>query len=84
MAAKGSQCVCPEDTVAVPDLADCLIRLGFGLNVASLIMKAIVIVVLLWKEAVGLVASAYIDDIYVNENVMPTTHVREHLARFGL
>ena len=29
-------------------------------------------------------ASAYIDDIYINEDVMPVTHVREHLARFGL
>ena len=31
----------------------------------------------------GHMASAYIDDIYVNEDVMPVTRVREHLARFG-
>ena len=47
-------------------------------------MKATVSVVLLQEEAVGHAASAYTDDIYVNEDVMPTTHVREHLARFGL
>ena len=46
--------------------------------------KAIVSPVLLQEEAVGHVASAYINNIYVNEDVMPATHVREHLARFGL
>ena len=47
-------------------------------------MKAIVSIVLLQEEAVGHAASAYIDDIYVNEDVMPATCVREYLARFGL
>ena len=56
----------------------CLTRLGFGLNVAPLIMKAIVSAVLSQEEAADHAASAYIDDIYVN-----ATHVREHLARFG-
>ena len=46
--------------------------------------KAVVSTVLLQEEAVGHVASVYIDDIYVNEDVMPSTCVREHLARFGL
>ena len=32
----------------------------------------------------GHAASTYMNDIYVNEDVMPATHVREHLARFGL
>ena len=40
--------------------------------------------VLSQKEAVSHVASAYIDDIYVNKDVIPVTRVREHLARFGL
>ena len=62
----------------------CLTRLGFGLNVAPLIMKAIVSTVLSQQEAVGHVASAYINDIYVNENVMPVTRMREHLVKFGL
>ena len=47
-------------------------------------MKAIISAVLLQEEAVGHTASAYIDNIYVNEDVMPATSVREHLARFGL
>ena len=58
--------------------------LGFGFNVAPHIMKAIVRAVLLQKEAVGHAASAYINDIYVNEDVMPVTHVKERQARFGL
>ena len=61
-----------------------LIRLGLGLNVAPLIMKAIVSAVLSQEEAVGHAAFAYIDDIYFNEDVMSATCVREHLARFGL
>ena len=71
-------------TVKIGRQKYCLTHLGFGLNVAPLIMKAIVSVVLLQVEAVGHMASAYIDDIYVNEDVMPATRVREHLARFGL
>ena len=47
-------------------------------------MKAIVSAVLSQEEAFDHAASAYINDIYVNEDVMPTTCVREHLARFGL
>ena len=47
-------------------------------------MKAIVSTVLLWEEAVEHAASAYIDDIYVNEDVVPATCIREHLAQFGL
>ena len=42
-------------------------------------MKAIVNTVLSQEEAVGHVASAYIDDIYVNKDVVPTTCVREDL-----
>ena len=62
----------------------CLTRLRFGLNVVPLVMKAIVSAVLSQEEAVERTASAYINDIYVNENVVPVTHVREHLAQFGL
>ena len=46
-------------------------------------MKVIVSMVLLQEEAVGCTASAYIDDIYINEDV-PATHIREHQAKFGL
>ena len=73
----------PFQTVKIGRQRYCLTRLWFGLNVAPLIMKVLVSAVLSWVEAVGHTASAYIDDIYVNEDVMPVTCVREHLARFG-
>ena len=62
----------------------CLRHLGFGLNVALLTMKAIISTVLAQEETVGCMASVYIDNIYINEEVMPATHIREHLAQFGL
>ena len=74
----------PFQTVKIGGQGYSVTRLGFGLNVAPLIMKAIVSTVLSQDEAVGHTASAYINDIYVNEDVMPATHIREHLARFGL
>ncbi len=54
----------------------CLTHLGFGLNVAPLIMKAIISMVLAQEETVGCTVSAYIDDMYINEDLMPVTHVR--------
>ncbi len=47
-------------------------------------MKAIVSVVLSQEEAVGCGASAYINDIYVNKEVVLSTRIRELLAKFGL
>ena len=74
----------PYQTVKIDGKRYCLTSLGFGLNVASLIMKGIFSAVLSQEEAVGHAASAYIDDIYVNEDVVAATRVREHLAQFGL
>ncbi|KFD50237.1 hypothetical protein M513_08865 [Trichuris suis] len=52
-----------------------LTRLGFSLNVALTVMKAVV-------ERKG--ASAYIHDIFVNEDVVEANRVITHLARYGL
>ena len=62
----------------------CLTWLGFGLNVVPLIIKAIISLVLAQDETVSCAASAYIDDIFINEDVAPATRFREHLAQFGL
>ena len=62
----------------------CLTRLGFGLNVAPLVMKAILTYVLGQDEEVKQGASAYVDDIYINEDIVAVRRVRDHLARFGL
>ena len=75
---------CPYQTVKIDGKRYCLTCLGFGLNVAPLIMKAIVSAVMSQEEAMGRAASADIDDSYVNKDVVPATCIREHLAQFGL
>ena len=62
----------------------CLTRLGFGLNVVPQIMKTIVSAVLTQEETVEKAMSAYLDDIYINEDVSPALHIQAKLAHFGL
>lgn len=57
---------------------------GFGLNVAPLLMKAILNFVLAPDPVVRGGTSAYIDDIFVNEYVVEAITVRAHLQNFGL
>uniref|UniRef100_A0A5S6Q4C2 Uncharacterized protein n=1 Tax=Trichuris muris TaxID=70415 RepID=A0A5S6Q4C2_TRIMR len=74
----------PYQTVMYKGRRYCLTRLGFGLNVAPLIMKAVLNCVLSQDSTVKKGTSAYIDDILVNEDVVKATRVERHLARFGL
>lgn len=74
----------PYQTVILKGQRYCLTRLGFGLNVATLIMKAVIDAVLSQDEAIANATSAYIDDIYVNENLIPVTHVRYLLSKYEL
>ena len=60
----------PFQTVKIGGQRYCRTRLGFGLNVAPLIMKAIVSAVLSQEEA-------SIDNIYVNEDVMPRLECKD-------
>lgn len=62
----------------------CLTRLGFGLNMAPQIMKAIISAVLSQEETVKEGMSMYTDDIYANEDIMSSQQVRAKLAQFGL
>ncbi|KFD60064.1 hypothetical protein M514_10275 [Trichuris suis] len=48
----------------------CLTRLGFGLNVAPLVMKAVLACALSMDPDVKRGTSAYIGDILVNEDVV--------------
>ena len=61
----------------------CLTRLGFGLNVAPLVMKAVLNRVLSQDPDVRRGTSAYIDDILVNEDIISASRVQEHLMTFG-
>lgn len=62
----------------------CLTRLGFGLNVAPVIMKAVMDKVLSQDERIWKGTSSYIDDIFVNEDIVSVQVVLEHLKMYGL
>ena len=62
----------------------CLTRLGFGLNVAPSVMKAVLATVLKQDETVDRATSAYLDDIMVNEDITSVASVESHLLQFGL
>ena len=62
----------------------CLTRLGFGLSAAPRIMTAVLRKVLSEDPEVAAGTDSYIDDIIVNEDVVSSERVRQHLARFGL
>ena len=51
---------------------------------APQIMKAIIGAVLSQEEKVKEGTSAYFDDIYVNEDIVSSLHVKAKLAQFGL
>ncbi|KAG0725639.1 hypothetical protein GWK47_038205 [Chionoecetes opilio] len=74
----------PYQTVMFRGQRYCLTRLGFGLNVAPLVMKAVLNCVLSEDPDVRRGTSAYIDDILVNEDVVKTSRVEDHLRNFGL
>ena len=47
-------------------------------------MKTIVSAVLFQEKMVEKAMSAYLDDIYINENASPALHIRVKLTQFGL
>lgn len=61
----------------------CLTRLGFGLNVAPLVIKPVLNCVLFKNSVVEKGTYAYIDDILVNEDIVKASRVEQHL-RYGL
>ena len=62
----------------------CLTRMGFGLNVVPFIMQTIVDAILTKDKRIQRAISAYIDDVYVDESIVPAKRVKEHLCSFGL
>ena len=79
-----SETMWPFQTVVFAGRRNCLTRLGFGLNVAPQIMKTIDNAVLSQQETIKEGTSAYLDDIYMNEDVVSSSRVRSQLAKFGL
>ncbi|MEL7523245.1 MAG: reverse transcriptase domain-containing protein, partial [Cyanobacteria bacterium J06553_1] len=74
----------PYQTVIVRGQRYCLTRLGFGLNVAPLVMKAVLNAVLGQNDVIRAGTSAYVDDVMVREDVVAVKDVVAHLNKFGL
>ena len=74
----------PFQTVIFRGQRYCLTRLGFGLNVAPSIMKAVLAKVLSQDDTIQQATSPYLDDVFVNENVASAQQVEHHLSQFGL
>lgn len=74
----------PYQTVMFRGRRYCLTRLGFGLNIAPAVMKAILATVLAEDKEIQAAASPYVDDIYVNESLVSVNRVQSHLLQFGL
>ncbi|XP_037069745.1 uncharacterized protein LOC119091199, partial [Pollicipes pollicipes] len=74
----------PYRTVMVRGQRYCLTRLGFGLNVAPLIIKAVFRAVLAEDADMQRAVLPYVDGLLVDENIMSADRVVRHFARFGL
>ena len=74
----------PFQTVIFRGRRYCLTRLGFGLNVAPNIMKAVLAKVLSQDDTIQQATSPYLDDVFVNEDVASAEQVEHHLSQFGL
>ena len=74
----------PFQTVIFRGQRYCLTRLGFGLNVAPNIMKAVLAEVLSQNDVIQQATSPYLDDVFVNEDVASSQQVEGHLSKFGL
>ena len=61
-----------------------LCQLGFGLNCAPEIMKAVVSKVLSLDDTIRAATDHYYDDIIVDLNVTSVERVQEHLLKYGL
>ncbi|XP_043237710.1 uncharacterized protein LOC122389602 [Amphibalanus amphitrite] len=74
----------PYQTVIVGGVRYCLTRMGFGLSVSPCVMKSVLDLVVSQDSDVQRAVSTYIDDVLVDEAVLPAEKVAEHLKRFGL
>jgi ribonuclease HI len=84
MQIKVHESLWPFQTVVFRGRRYCLTRLGFGLNIAPQVMKTVIAKALERNEKVLSAASPYVDDIYVDESVLPASAVKEHLLNYGL
>ena len=74
----------PYQTVMFRGRRHCLTRMAFGMSLSPSVMKAVLETVIGQDERVRAAVSSYVDDILVNETVLPARDVAEHLRTFGL
>ena len=74
----------PFQTVIFRGQRFCLIRLGFGLNVAPLIMKSVIDAIISQDHMIKSATSVYVDDILINENLVPASRIQQHFLDYGL
>ena len=69
----------PYQTVVFHDKRFSLTRLGFGLNIAALVLKRVLATVLSWVQDVNRATSAYIDD-FLSMRVLCLQSVLRHTS----
>ena len=74
----------PFQTVIFRGQRFCLMRLGFWLNVAQLIMKSVIDAFVSPDHTIKSASSVYIDDILINDSLVPALHVQQHFLDYGL
>ena len=74
----------PFQTVIFRGKRFCLTWLGFGLNVAPLIMKSVIDAIRSQDHTIKSATLAYVDDILINENLVPALRVQQHFLDYGL
>ena len=74
----------PYQTVFFKGQRYCLMRLGFGLSIAPMVMKAVVSKVLKQNDVFKGTVSSYVDDILVNKDAVTSDVVVNHLRQFVL
>ena len=62
----------------------CLTRLGFGLNVVPLIMKSFIDAIVSQDYTIKSATSAFVDEIFMNESLVPASHVQQYILDYGL
>ena len=74
----------PFQTVIFRGQRFCLTRLGFGLNVVPLIMKFFIDAIVSQDYTIKSATSAYVDDIFINESLVPASHIQQYILDYGL
>ena len=62
----------------------CFTRLGFGLDVAPLIMESIIDALTSQDYVIKSAKSAYVDNIFINESLVSAVHVWQNFSDYGL